>query len=166
MGVYTKTGDKGQTGLFTGERVDKDSLRVNAYGTVDEMNSALALARAFCVKEVVTEEILKLQKLNMLLMAELASLARDGYITASHVQTLEETIDRIEEALPPLNAFIVPGSSKGGAALDLARTMARRAERRTLALAKAEPVCPELLIALNRISDLCFMLMRLEEASL
>lgn len=163
MSVYTKTGDKGTTGLLTGERVAKNSLRVRAYGSVDEANSALGMARAFCEDCQVKEEILKLQKMNMLLMAELASRSKDVYISGEQVKVLEETIDRYEGELPPLKAFIVPGGTKGGAMLDLARTAVRRAEREVWALSAEEEVKESLLIALNRLSDLCFVLMRYEE---
>lgn len=164
MGVYTKTGDQGTTGLLTGERVDKDSLRVEAYGSVDEMNSALAMARALCKNTRVAEKIVQLQKLNMMLMADLASVSGDRFIDASHIALLEKAIDEIEEILPPLVSFITPGDTPGGAALDMARTTARRAERRALTLSKSETVNEAVLIVLNRLSDLCFMLMRLEEA--
>lgn len=163
MGVYTKTGDKGTTGLLTGERVAKDSLRVDAYGNVDEISSALGMARAFCKNEFVIDTVLKLQKLNMLLMADLASVGGERYITAEHIQILEQTIDEIEGKLPPLSSFIIPGSTQGGAMLDLARTVARRAEREVLRLSKTETVNNHVLIVLNRLSDLCFVLMRLEE---
>lgn len=165
MGVYTKTGDKGTTGLLTGERVAKDSVRVEAYGNVDELNSVLGLARAWCEKAEVRDELLGLQKLLMLLMAELASAAtKDSiYITAEHVRQLEQIIDRFEQQLPPLTSFLIPGGSKGGAFLDLARTTARRAERQSWRLAKEESVGEPVLIALNRLSDLCFVLMRFEE---
>lgn len=164
MGVYTKTGDQGTTGLLTGERVDKDSLRVEAYGSIDEMNSALAMARALCKNTRVTEKIFQLQKLNMMLMADLASVSGDRFIDVSHIALLEKAIDDIEEILPPLASFVTPGDTPGGAALDMARTTARRAERRALTLSKSETVNETVLIVLNRLSDLCFMLMRLEEA--
>lgn len=165
MGVYTKTGDKGTTGLLTGQRVDKDSLRVEAYGSVDEANSALGMARALCKNAEVKEIIYKLQKMNMQLMADLASISGDAYIQPSQIDALERMIDAIEGKLPPLNSFLTPGDTPGGAALDHARTTARRAERRVLQLGKKEEVRPELLIVLNRLSDLCFVLMRLEEAA-
>lgn len=164
MSVYTKTGDQGSTGLFTGERIAKNSLRVEAYGTVDEMNSALALARAFCRNETVVKEVLRIQKINGLLMAQLASLSGDPYITATHIKETEAIIDRLEGCLPPLASFIVPGETPGGAALDLARTTIRRAERRVLDLANQESIQQNLIILLNRLSDLCFVLMRLEES--
>lgn len=164
MSVYTKTGDEGTTSLFTGERLKKNSPRVEAYGTVDEMNAALGLARAFCKKETVRQEIYRLQKLNGLAMAELASIGAAPYITGEHVSALEQVIDGLEAKLPPLDHFLVPGDTAGGAALDMTRAAIRRAERRALELAETEPVSKEVLIFLNRMSDLCFVLMRTEES--
>lgn len=163
MGVYTKTGDQGTTGLLTGERVAKSCLRVRAYGSVDEANSALGLARAFCEDGQVKEELFKLQKMNMLLMAQLASRSNEEYVSNEQVKALEAAIDQYEGALPPLKEFIVPGGSKGGAMLDLARTAVRRAEREVWALSAEEEIKDSLLILLNRLSDLCFVLMRYEE---
>lgn len=163
MGVYTKTGDKGQTGLYTGERVDKDSLRVETYGIIDEMNSALGMARAFCQKEEVRQAIFALQKDVALFMADIASLGSEPYIKDIHVANLEHDIDDIEETVGKLAAFLVPGDTKGGACLDLARTIARRAERQMLRLAKAEAVHESDRLYINRLSDYLFMLMRLEE---
>lgn len=163
MSVYTKTGDKGTTGLYTGQRVKKNSLRVKAYGTVDEISSALGMARAFCEKETVCGYVLQLQKLNGLLMADLASLDQEPMITADHVAGLESIIDEIDQQLPPLKEFLLAGNSRGGAFLDLARTISRRAERCILDLAETEPVAETDRIFVNRLSDLCFMLMRLEE---
>lgn len=163
MGVYTKTGDKGQTSLFTGERVDKDSLRVETYGTIDEMNSALGMARAFCENEDVKTRICLLQKNVSLFMADLASLGSEPYIKEFNIQELESEIDEIEGIVGPLACFLVPGDSKGGAMLDLARTIARRAERQILRLSKQEEVHDTDRLYINRLSDYCFMLMRLEE---
>lgn len=163
MGIYTKTGDHGTTGLFTGERVDKDSIRVEAYGSVDEANSFLGLARAFAKKEEVIEQIHSIQKISMLLMAELASKSSKEYITQKHIDEIENIIDNFEGKLPPLTAFITPGDTSAGAALDVARTTIRRAERRVLALHHHEAVSKYVTIYLNRLSDLCFVLMRYEE---
>lgn len=163
MKVYTKTGDKGTTGLLSGERVAKDSVRVDAYGTVDEINSALGLARVWCQKEAVRDTVYKLQKLLMLSMADLASVhSETTYITAEHISVLEQTIDQFDAELPELREFIIPGENAGAAALDLARTVTRRAERRVLELTRKEEVNPYLLIVLNRLSDLCFVLARAE----
>lgn len=163
MGVYTKTGDKGETGLYTGERIKKSSLRVEAYGTVDELDSALAMARAFCQREEVRERILGLQKRLPILMADLASVNQPARIEEAQVSALEKDMDGMEAALPPLACFILPGDTKGGAFLDLARTVARRAERCFCRLAEQEETHEVDRIFLNRLSDYCFLLMRMEE---
>lgn len=163
MKVYTKTGDKGITGLLTGERIEKDSLRVEAYGTIDEISSALGLARVWCTKTDVQEMIYKAQKTLMMIMAELASINGDThYITQEHSKQFEEYIDKLDAALPPLTEFIIPGGNAGAAALDLARTVTRRAERQVIRLSRREKVDEYVLITLNRLSDLCFMLSRSE----
>ena len=163
MGVYTKTGDAGQTGLYTGERVEKASLRVEAYGTVDELNSALGMSRAFCKTDEVKNKILNIQKTIPILMADLASLQAAAGITAAHIDAMEKEIDAAEAKLPRLTSFLIPGGTQGGAMLDLARTITRRAERQLLRLAKEETVDEMDRIYLNRLSDYCFILMRLEE---
>ena len=166
MSICTKTGDKGTTALFTGQRVPKNSIRVNAYGIVDEVSSALGLARAFATKEDVAELLLKLEKTNLQVMADLASIVDDKskyYITDKTVKSIEAYIDEYEAKLPPLTAFIMPGNSKSGAFLDLARTTTRRAERAVLDLAEVEEVNDNVRIYLNRLSDLAFLLMRVEE---
>lgn len=164
MGVYTKTGDKGQTSLYTGERVDKDALRVETYGSVDEAGSALAMARAFATKEAVREKILVLLKKLPLLMADIASLGEKPMITREDSEMMEKDIDAIDAKLPKLAHFLIPGDTQAGAMLDLARTSVRRAERRFCALAKEADLHEEDCVFLNRLSDYCFMLMRLEEA--
>lgn len=163
MKVYTKTGDKGTTGLLSGERIEKDSLRVEAYGNVDEINSALGVARVWATQEEVKETIFKLQKALMMLMAELASTKTDTpYITPEHIAELEGIIDRFDAKLPALREFLVPGGTAGAAALDVVRTTTRRAERQVIRLSRSEAVRPELAIFLNRLSDLSFILMRVE----
>ena len=166
MGVYTKTGDKGQTSLYTGQRVDKDSIRVETYGIIDEMNSALAMARAFVKNEEIKTYIHMLQKDVSLLMADLASLETEPYIKEQQVKNLEQEMDEIEAKVGPLRSFVVPGDTQGGAMLDMARTIARRAERQMLRLAKVEPVHETDRLYINRLSDYCFMLMRLEDSGL
>ena len=163
MKIYTKTGDAGTTGLYTGERVEKNSLRVQVYGAIDEADSAFALARAFVSVDDVREKIFDVQKKLPRLMADFASLNREPSITADDVAELERQIDALDEMLPPLKNFLIPGSTKGGAFLDLARTVTRRAERLACELSKTEPVHESDKIFLNRLSDYCFMLMRLEE---
>lgn len=163
MSICTKTGDKGTTSLYTGQRVAKNSLRVNAYGTVDEISSALGLARAFAQKSEVAELLLKLEQMNLKLMADLASITDKYYITKEVIDEIEAKITEIEAKLPPLRAFIMPGDTKSGAFLDLARTVTRRAEREVLTLADKEEINENVKIYLNRLSDLAFLLMRLEE---
>lgn len=162
MKVYTKTGDKGQTGLYTGERVDKDSVRVEAYGMVDEADSALGMARAIAVNPEVKTTIYDLQKLLWSLMADVASVGAQPRITGKEVQQLEALIDKFDAELPPLTSFLVPGDTASSAALDIARTVTRRAERQLWRLSRQEELAGEGLVFLNRLSDLCFVLARVE----
>ena len=163
MSIYTKTGDGGETGLYTGERVRKSSLRVAVYGTVDELDSVLGLARAFVAKAEVRERVLALQKKLPALMADLASRAQEAMIAEADVAALEQAMDEVEGRLPPLTSFLVPGDTQGGAALDHARTVTRRPERLFCRLAEEEEVHDTDRRYLNRLSDYCFLLMRLEE---
>lgn len=163
MKIYTKTGDDGKTSLFTGERLDKDDPRVKTYGTVDEINSVLGMARAFSEVEEVREKIFQLQKVLPRLMADLASMNKPALITEGDVTTLESEMDEMDKLLPPLKSFLIPGSTKSGAILDLARTVTRRAEREFCKLGRFEAVHEVDGLFLNRLSDYCFMLMRVEE---
>ena len=163
MKVYTKTGDDGKTSLFTGERLDKDDPRVQTYGTVDEINSVLGMARAFSDVNEVKEKIYQLQKILPRLMADLASMNKPALINENDVKTLEIEMDEMDKLLPPLKSFIIPGSTKSGAILDLARTITRRAEREFCKLGRFEAVHELDGVFLNRLSDYCFMLMRVEE---
>lgn len=163
MSITTKTGDNGETSLLTGERVKKSGLRVDTYGTLDEVDSALGLARAFSDKDDVAERILKLQRKLPALMADFASCGTEPRITMEDVREIESWCDDVESDLPEEHAFIIPGGSQSGAMLDLARTTARRAERCACRLAEAEKVAASDRIYLNRLSDYCYLLMRLEE---
>ncbi len=163
MKIYTKTGDDGKTSLFTGERLGKDDPRVKTYGTVDEINSVLGMARAFSEVAEVREKIFQLQKVLPRLMADLASMNRPALITENDVTTLEREMDEMDKLLPPLKNFLIPGSTKSGAILDLARTVTRRAEREFCKLGRFEAVHELDGLFLNRLSDYCFMLMRVEE---
>ncbi len=163
MKIYTKTGDDGKTSLLTGERIDKDEPRVQTYGTVDEINSILGMARAFSEVAEVREKILQIQKILPRLMADLASMNRPVLITENDVKTLEIEMDEMDDLLPPLKSFIIPGSTKSGAILDLARTVTRRAERNFCKMGRFEAVHELDGLFLNRLSDYCFMLMRVEE---
>ncbi len=163
MKIYTKTGDKGTTGLYTGQRIDKDSVRVEAYGNVDEINSALGMARALVKNDEVRSVILELQKLLMQrVMSDLASIGAASYTKVQDVVYLEGLIDAFTLRMEPLNHFIVPGDNPGAAALDVARTTTRRAERQLWRLSRQEAIDEILIIVLNRLSDLCFTLSRAE----
>lgn len=160
--VYTRTGDKGTTGLFTGQRVPKGSLRVETYGTVDEADSVLGMARAFAVHDNVRDIIYKVQKYLWLLMADVASLEKKPNIKDENITELESIIDSLDKSLKPLNHFIVPGESQSASFLDLARAVVRRAERCFWRLGETEEIHEEDVRFLNRLSDLCFILSRYE----
>ena len=158
--IYTRTGDTGTTGLGDGTRVPKDSARVEAFGTVDELNSALGVLLAVpALPEAVTTCLTEVQHELFDLGGELCI---PGYmvIAAAQVTRLETVLDGFNDSLPPLKEFILPGGGPAAAACHLARTIARRAERRAWTLAAREPVNPESLRYLNRLSDLLFVLAR------
>jgi cob(I)alamin adenosyltransferase len=161
--IYTRTGDKGETGLVDGTRVPKDSIRVQAYGDIDELNSALGLVRAFLIDDQLDSLIEELQKDLFTVGAELALSEGDSNnkrITSQHILELEKIIDRYQLQLPPLKAFILPGGGKAGAVLHFARAVARRAERKMITLARSEKINDQLIPYINRLSDLLFVLAR------
>ena len=158
--IYTRTGDDGTTGLGDGSRVPKDSPRVEAYGTVDELNSVIGMLLAVpALPEAVTALLVEVQHELFDLGAELC-VPGHAVITAEHVARLETALDGFNDPLPPLKEFILPGGGPAAAACHLARTVGRRAERRVWTLARAETVNPEVLRYLNRLSDLLFVLAR------
>jgi len=163
--IYTKTGDDGTTGLFGGARVKKASARVEAYGTVDELNAALGVARATGLHELTEVTLARTQVDLFTLGAELACVPGKEaklampLVADEDIARLEHDIDATELTLMPLQTFILPGGSAQAAAIHLARTVCRRAERAVLALDDA-PVRPALVIYLNRLSDLLFVLAR------
>jgi cob(I)alamin adenosyltransferase len=165
MKIYTKTGDDGTTGLFGGARVKKASCRVDAYGTVDELNAIIGVARATPVEELSEEILGRVQADLFTLGAELACVPGKEdklgmtLLGPPDIARLEQAIDRAETELPPLQAFVLPGGSRGAAALHHARTVCRRAERALLMVDDALPR-PDLLIYVNRLSDLLFVLAR------
>ena len=156
--LYTRTGDRGTTGLWGGERRPKHDLRIEAIGAVDEANAAIGLARVATAGDAVLDPILaRVQNELFDLGAELAATQGQAVgIGPAQVDRLEREIDRLEDDLPPLKAFILPGGTSAAAALHLARTVLRRAERRLTALAAAEPVGEAARHYLNRLSDLLF----------
>jgi len=158
--IYTRTGDDGTTGLGDGSRVPKDSLRVEAYGTVDELNSAVGVLLAVAgLPPAVTSCLTEVQHELFDMGGELCIPGHHA-ITARHVARLEKSLDDFNAALPPLKEFILPGGGPAAAACHVARTVARRTERRVWTLAKVESVRPELTQYLNRLSDLLFVLAR------
>lgn len=162
MSVTTKTGDKGQTRLFTGQSIAKDDLRVETYGTIDQLTATIGMARAFAQNARVKELLFQLQKQLGILMADFASRGQEPMITEEMLQSIEAEITNIEGSLPPLTKFLVPGETKAEAFLDFARTTARMAERRAWSLSRRGTVEDVDLRYLNRISDYLFILMRLE----
>jgi cob(I)alamin adenosyltransferase len=163
--IYTKGGDTGETSLFDNTRVSKADERVDAYGEVDELNAMLGAARAVATA---ADQIVVLEQIQQELFAIGARLADPAHrisarvakaeVTDAQVARLEATIDRLEDELPPLRRFILPGGSQAGSLLHLARTVCRRAERRVVAL--AGPIDPAVVVYLNRLSDLLFVMAR------
>jgi cob(I)alamin adenosyltransferase len=160
--IYTRTGDRGETGLYGGGRVAKDDPRVEAYGTVDEANSALGLVAAHLDGDL-AEAVRAIQSTLFDLGAELATpdAGRVPALTADAAAAIEGLIDRWEAELEPLRAFVLPGGAAAGAACQLARALVRRAERRVVTLARTTAVNPEIIKYLNRLSDCLFVLARL-----
>ena len=169
MKIYTKTGDKGDTGLFGGGRVSKDDPRVEAYGDVDELNAALGMVRAVEIMPRIDEVIVPIQRDLFSIGALLATpdlekmhdhLAK-AQIDDARIKSLEKSIDDADRELDPLKAFIVPGGTPKAAALHLARTICRRAERRVISLQHKTEIPQIVIVYLNRLSDLLFTLARL-----
>jgi len=167
--IYTKTGDQGSTGLFGGGRVSKHHPRVTAYGEVDELNSTIGWVRAVDPTHAWEDALERIQRDLFSIGGQLASpepakveaALTKAALDPSRVAELEAMIDSAAAELPPLTAFVLPGGSPKAAALHVARTVCRRAERAVVALAEAERVAPGFLEYLNRLSDLLFMLARL-----
>jgi len=165
MKIYTKTGDDGTTALFAGGRVAKDDLRVEAYGTVDELNSTLGLIRTFELPEEIQVWLTDVQNTLFVIGADLATpldstpswLVR---LDESPTAKLESWIDAMDEHLPKLTAFILPGGHPAAAHTHIARTIARRAERLCVSAHHITPINPQVMIYLNRLSDFLFTLAR------
>lgn len=158
--IYTRTGDDGTTGLATGERVAKDDPRIEATGNVDEASSALALVLAEPdVPPRLRDTLLRIQNELFEVGAELA-LPGYGGVTEASVRQLELELDALNESLPPLKNFVLPGGSRAAAACHLARAVCRRAERSAWTLARATQLNPQLLRYLNRLSDFLFVAAR------
>lgn len=157
--IYTRTGDKGETGLGDGSRVAKDSLRVEAYGTTDELNSTIGLMITEVSDGPIREALLTIQHDLFDLGGELCIPGRES-IQQSQIDALEGLLDQLNEGLEPLKEFILPGGSRAAAYAHLARTICRRSERRVISLAREEAVSSAAIKYLNRLSDLLFVLAR------
>ena len=174
MSIVTKRGDRGMTALMYNRQVSKCHPRVEAYGSVDELNAALGLARAAAAHDLLRERLPTIQKDLVLLMGELATAVddlpryvKDGYsrVTPAMTATLEKWVAELEAANVSVKGWATPGANTGSAALDLARTVCRRAERRACALQDAGQLDnPEIVTYLNRLSDLLWLLARWSEA--
>jgi len=166
MKIYTRTGDAGSTGLFGGPRVPKDDDRIEAYGTVDELNAAIGMARSVGQRGLLDSQLSEIQCELFSIGAELATPDPEGHqmriITTAHIEKLESWIDEHEKELPELKHFILPAGDSVSTGLQLARAICRRAERRVVTLAHADgtAVAANLVIYLNRLSDLLFVMTR------
>ncbi|HEY8549245.1 MAG TPA: cob(I)yrinic acid a,c-diamide adenosyltransferase, partial [Vicinamibacterales bacterium] len=163
-----RKGDTGMTGLGGGQRVSKDSLRVRAYGTVDELSAAIGMALAYGVVPRLAEILPRIQNELFHLGSDLCFIEEDKrklavpQIEPRHVEALEAIIDELNEVVGPAENFVLPGGSIGAAHLHMARTICRRAEREVLALSREEPIGPHVLAYLNRLSDALFVMARYE----
>ena len=166
--IYTKTGDEGLTGLGGGQRVPKDSQRVETYGTVDELNSQIGVALATGLCDRLMSELALVQNELFDLGSDLATPAESQArhpvptVETRHIEKLERLIDELNEVVGPLANFLLPGGSPGAAQLHVARTICRRAERAAAALARAETIGPTVVPYLNRLSDALFVMARYE----
>lgn len=166
MKIYTKRGDAGETSLYGGDTTGKNHIRIHAYGTVDELNSALGMVLSFDISDRGEEILAAIQNDLFVVGATLATpdpqKVRIEQVGDREIKALETWIDSLEEHLEPLKSFILPGGGGAGSTLHFARTVCRRAERQTVELAGSEPIPPEAIIYLNRLSDLLFVLARYE----
>lgn len=166
--VYTRSGDDGSTGLGGGQRVSKDSLRVDAYGDVDELNAQIGAALGRGLVDELRAELARVQNELFHLGSDLCVLEEDKArmpvpcVEQKHVDALEKLMDRLSAEVGPLENFILPGGTPGAAQLHVARTVCRRAERAVVALSRAEPVGPFTIKYLNRLSDALFVMARYE----
>lgn len=172
MKIYTRNGDEGESSLFGGRRVSKDDLRLEAFGTIDELNSVLGLVLCESITSQTKETLLWLQNTLFLAGADVAAPKESKFdskngsrIQPDAVLVIEKAIDSMESQLPELKNFILPGGNKAASLLHLARTVCRRAERKIVALKKSEQINADLLIFVNRISDLLFVAARFENFS-
>lgn len=171
MKIYTKTGDKGQTSLFDDTRVDKDSIRVESYGTIDELNSSIGLARSFIKEEEIRKILFDIQRSLFDVAGELATTKGEDFpekIKQEDIKKLEGIIDHYLEKMTKeeKSMFIIPGSNQESASLHVARTICRRGERRMLTLSKEADIREDLIRYVNRLSDVLYAIARFLETNL
>lgn len=169
MKLYTKTGDKGETSLFGGKRVFKNNLRIDAYGTVDELNASIGVALAESTSQDTEQTLRKIQNDLFILGGDLATPLTELKVNIPRtknelIDNLEAEIDRYDSKVGALKNFILPGGTKASALLHLSRTVCRRAERKVVALSSLEQINEEIVKYLNRLSDLLFVLARFENS--
>ncbi len=169
MKIYTKTGDEGKTSLFGGQRVLKDDLRIEAYGTTDELNALIGVVLSESLADEISDLLIQIQNDLFIVGAELATPkeTRKGKsiipeLSKDSIDLLENAIDEFEEKLPPLKSFILPSGIRSASLLHFARTVCRRAERNAVKLAKEVELNENVVMYLNRLSDLLFVLARNE----
>jgi cob(I)alamin adenosyltransferase len=167
MKIYTKTGDKGMTSLFGGERVWKDHLRIDAYGSVDETNTFIGLAITEISDNELKQALQNIQSKLFVVGSDLASPKNPDKenptvprVNETYIEEVEKQIDHFSDLLPPLKHFILPGGTKGAALLHTSRTICRRAERKVITLSKQDEIGESISVYLNRLSDLLFVLAR------
>ena len=166
MKIYTGFGDEGKTRLYGGQIVDKDNLRVEAYGSIDELNSVIGVVVTHLENRGLIEDLQNIQNNLFELSAELATPAagnlktEDPAINNQHIKEIENKIDKLDNQLDPLKNFILPGGSQGASFCHLARTTCRKAERALISLNKVELINPQIIVFVNRLSDFLFVLAR------
>lgn len=169
MKIYTKTGDEGTTGLFAGPRVQKDDVRIEAYGTVDELNAFIGLARSEQPSIDIDTILAQIQNDLFAVGAELATPDPESHgthmIGAAEIAAIEDAIDRFDAELSPLTNFILPTGTKVASALHVARGVCRRAERRVVTLGEGEAISADIVVYLNRLGDLLFVVSRSANAA-
>jgi len=164
--IYTKTGDDGTTGLLGGSRVKKYDIRLEAYGTIDELNANLGMIRSYKLPRDINNLLIRVQRTLFNIGSRLASdktgesFSAPLSINNENISDIENAIDKLEKELPPLDHFIIPGGDQATACCHMARTVCRRAERRIIEFAEREKVQKEILIYINRLSDFLFVLAR------
>ena len=166
MKIYTKKGDAGETSLFGGTKTKKSNIRISAYGTVDELNSTIGMVLSYSISKQGKTILSQVQNDLFVVGATLAtpdpSKSKIDQVGNKEIEGLEKWIDKLEEDLPSLKSFILPGGGGAGSTLHFARTVCRRAERETVELAESEDIPADAIIYLNRLSDLLFVLARHE----